>query len=84
MERLTNLWTPLVAFVLGLIGGVLLDKAIGGPSGLTVGLLILIVPATFAFVGPLAQQYWSNRFSKEAANRVLFRQHAQLLLDRVL
>lgn len=83
MERLPNLWVPVGAFVFGLIGGVLLDRAIGGPGGLTVGLFVILVPGSLALVGPLGQQYWSNRFSREIANRERFREHADLLLGRV-
>ncbi len=74
----------LVTFALGLIGGVLLDRAVGGPGGLTVGIVVVLVPGTLAFVGPFAQQYWSNRFSTEASNRARFREHADQLVRRVL
>ena len=50
---------------------------------MTVGILVLLVPGTLAFVGPIAQQYWGNRFAKETTNRELFREHRDLLLNRV-
>ena len=83
MSRLQTAWVPVVAFTLGLIAGIALDRLIGGTTGFGVGLLVLLVPATLAFAGPLAQQYWSDRSRLESNNRELFRSHAELLLSRV-
>jgi hypothetical protein len=79
----SNLWIVIAAFTLGLIGGVLVDRAVGGPGGLAVGLLVLLVPGTFVLVGPMAQTYWEHRFVTEASNRERFHDHAKLLVDCV-
>jgi len=79
----SSLWTVVAAFTLGLIGGVLVDRAVGGPGGLAVGLLVLLVPGTFVLVGPMAQTYWEHRFVTEASNRQRFHDHAKLLIDCV-
>jgi hypothetical protein len=81
--RRSNLWVVVAAFVFGLIGGVLLDRVVGGPGGLTLGLFVILIPGSLALVGPLAQEYWGQRFASETANRERFHAHAELLWNRV-
>ena len=72
------------AFVLGLIGGILVDRSVGGPGGFTLGLFVLLIPAVLTLVGPLSQEFWSQRFAKETVNRARFREHSDLLLGRCI
>jgi len=79
----SNLWVAVAAFVFGLIGGVLLDRVVGGPGGLTLGLFVILIPGSLALVGPMAQEYWGQRFATETANRARFHDHAELPWNRV-